>query len=59
MLLAMNDYINPVLATLGISWNMPHIEVPTTWSLAIIFGVLVISMGASYLVTKRHSGVQL
>ena len=57
MLLAMNDYINPVLATLGISWNMPHIEVPTTWSLAIIFGVLVISMGASYLVTKRHSGV--
>ena len=59
MLLAMNDYINPVLATLGISWNMPHIEVPTTWSLAIIFGVLVISMGASYLVTKRHSDVQL
>ena len=59
MLLAMNDYINPVLATLGISWNMPHIEVPTTWSLAIIFGVLVISMGASYLVTKRHAGVQL
>ena len=59
MLLAMNDYINPILATLGISWRMPHIEVPTTWSLAIIFGVLVISMGASYLVTKRHSGVQL
>ena len=59
MLLAMNDYINPILATLGISWRMPHIEVPTTWSLAIIFGVLVISMGASYLVTKRHAGVQL
>ena len=59
MLLAMNDYINPILATLGISWRMPHIEVPTTWSLAIIFGVLVISMGASYLVTKRHAGVRL
>ena len=53
MLLAMNDYINPVLATLGISWNMPHIEIPTPLSLAIIFGVLVLSMGASYLVTKK------
>ena len=54
MLLAMNDYINPVLATLGISWNMPHIEIPTPLSLAIIFGVLVLSMGASYLVTKKR-----
>ena len=53
MLLAMNDYINPVLATLGISWQMPPIEVPTPWSLAIIFGILVLSMGASYLVTKK------
>ena len=53
MLLAMNDYINPVLATLGTSWYMPHIEIPTPWSLAIIFGVLVLSMGASYLVTKK------
>ena len=53
MLLAMNDYINPVLATFGISWHMPHIEIPTPWSLAIIFGVLVLSMGASYLVTKK------
>jgi len=32
---------------------MPHIEVPTPWSLAFIFGVLVLSMGASYLVTKK------
>ena len=54
MLLAMNDYINPVLATLGISWKMPHIEIPTPLSLAIIFGVLVLSMGASYLVTKKR-----
>ena len=54
MLLAMNDYINPILATLGISWHMPHIEVPTPWSLAFIFGVLVLSMGASYIVTKKE-----
>ncbi len=53
MLLAMNEYINPILSAIGISWKMPHIEVPTPWSLAIIFGVLVLSMGASYLVTKK------
>ena len=52
MLLAMNHYINPVLATLGIPWYMPHIEIPTPLSLAIIFGVLVLSMGASYLVNR-------
>lgn len=53
MLLAMNDYINAIAASLGIHINVPHIEVPTPWSLAIIFGVLVLSMGASYLVTKK------
>jgi tellurite resistance protein TerC len=35
---------------------MPHIEVPTPLSLAIIFGVLVLSMGASVLVTKKEKG---
>ena len=53
MLLAMNEYINGAAAFFGIQLNMPHIEVPTPWSLAIIFGVLVLSMGASYLVTKK------
>jgi tellurite resistance protein TerC len=53
MLLAMNDYINAIAASLSIHINVPHIEVPTPWSLAIIFGVLVLSMGASYLVTKK------
>ena len=54
MLLAMNEYINACAELLGFQLNMPHIEVPTPWSLAIIFGVLVLSMGASYLVTKRQ-----
>ena len=54
MLLAMNEYINAFAELLGMQLNMPHIEVPTPWSLAIIFGVLVLSMGASYLVTKKE-----
>ena len=54
MLLAMNEYINAFADLFGIQLNMPHIEVPTPWSLAIIFGVLVLSMGASYLVTKKR-----
>jgi len=53
MLLAMNEYINAFAGLLGLQLNMPHIEVPTPWSLAFIFGVLVLSMGASYLVTKK------
>ena len=54
MLLAMNEYINGAAELLGFQLNMPHIEIPTPWSLAFIFGVLVISMGASYLVTKKE-----
>ena len=54
MLLAMNEYINAFAELLGLQLNMPHIEVPTPWSLAFIFGVLVLSMGASYLVTKKE-----
>ena len=54
MLLAMNEYINAFAGLLGFQLNMPHIEIPTPWSLAIIFGVLVLSMGASYLVTKKR-----
>ena len=53
MLLAMNEYINAFAELLGIQLNMPHIEIPTPWSLAFIFGVLVLSMGSSYLVTKK------
>ena len=56
MLLAMNEYINELGALVGLNLNMPHIEVPTTLSLGIIFGVLVLSMGLSVLVTKKEGG---
>jgi tellurite resistance protein TerC len=52
MLLAMNEYINAGAAWLGYDLNMPHIEVPTVWSLVFIFGTLLLSMGLSYVVTK-------
>jgi len=53
MLLAMNEYINALGTLLGLNLNMPHIEVPTPVSLAVIFGVLVLSMLLSVVVTKR------
>ena len=53
MLLAMNEYINDIGSLLGLRLNMPHIEVPTPISLAVIFGVLVLSMLLSVVVTKR------
>ena len=53
MLLAMNEYINAAAEFLGFQLNMPHVEIPTPWSLAFIFGVLVLAMGSSYLVTKN------
>ena len=62
MLLAMNEYVNALGAMAGLSLNMPHIEVPTMWSLAFIFGVLVLSMGLSVVVSRKdvsnHSGTK-
>jgi tellurite resistance protein TerC len=55
MLLAMNEYINALAAMVGINLNMPHIEVPTPLSLAIIFGVLLLSMLVSTLASKRET----
>jgi len=55
MLLAMNEYINDLGHLVGLEINMPHIEVPTTWSLLIIFGVLVLSMLLSYVVSKSKA----
>lgn len=54
MLLAMNEYINAAAEFFGFQLNMPHVEIPTPWSLAFIFGVLVLAMGSSYLVTKNE-----
>ena len=54
MLLAMNEYINAGAAWLGCELHMPHIEIPTIWSLAFIFGTLILSMGLSYLISKPN-----
>ena len=53
MLLAMNEYINQIGTWLGLDLNMPQIEVPMPLSLAIIFGLLVASMGLSVLLSKK------
>jgi tellurite resistance protein TerC len=52
MLLAMDEYINGLGQLVGLNINMPHIEVPTSLSLLIIFGVLVLSMLLSVAVTR-------
>ena len=44
MLLSLNEYINELGRLVGLDINMPHIEVSTPLSLAIIFGVLLLSM---------------
>ena len=54
MLLAMNEYINSLGALVGLNLNMPHIEVPTSISLIVIFGVLALSMLLSFIVTKHE-----
>ncbi|MBR4731067.1 MAG: TerC family protein [Prevotella sp.] len=55
MLLAMNEYVNGFGKLLGIDINMPHIEIRTPWSLAIIFGVLLLSMGLSVVISRRKA----
>ncbi|MBQ4007636.1 MAG: TerC family protein [Muribaculaceae bacterium] len=52
MLLAMDEYINGLGAAMGLNLNMPHIEIPTPVSLAVIFGVLLLSMLFSVIVTR-------
>ncbi len=54
MLLAMNEYINKIGSLMGLNLNMPHIEIPTVWSLAFIFGTLVLSILLSVAVTKQR-----
>ena len=56
MLLTMDEYVNKFGEVIAVSFNMQKIEVPTTLSLAIIFGVLVLSMGLSVIISRRkHS----
>ena len=55
MILAMNEYVNDFGNLFGWNINMPHIEIPTPWSLAIIFGVLVMSMLLSVWISKTKT----
>ena len=52
MLLAMNEYVNSLGRVAGIELNMPHIEVPTPLSLAVIFGILLLSILLSVAANK-------
>jgi len=54
MLLAMNEYVNDFGRFLGLDINMPHIEIPTPISLAIIFGLLFLSMLVSVIITPKN-----
>ena len=53
MLLAMNEYVNALGELVGLHLNVPHVEVPTPLSLAIIFGVLALSMIFSVIITRK------
>ena len=55
MLLGMDKYINKFGHFLGCSINMEPIHISTSTSLLIIFGVLVLSMLLSVLLTKREA----
>ena len=55
MLLTMNEYVNAFGQFIGVNFNMHKIEVPTTLSLAIIFGVLVLSMLLSVVISRTKS----
>ena len=56
MLLAMDEYVNAIGRFAGVELNMPHVEVPTSLSLAIIFGVLLLSILLSVVANRRKSG---
>ena len=55
MLLAMNEYVNALGSFFGVELNMPHIEIPTPWSLAVIFGVLLLSILLSVVANKQKA----
>ena len=57
MLLGMNEYVNALGTMVGLQVNMPHIEVATPVSLAIIFGVLLVSILLSVVVQRCRKHV--
>ncbi|MBR1395566.1 MAG: TerC family protein [Prevotella sp.] len=54
MLLAMNEYLNGFGNLLGLNFNIPHLEIPTLVSLAVIFGVLLMSMLSSVIISHKN-----
>ena len=56
MLLTMDEYVNSLLAAVGINVHMPRIEIPTVWSLVFIFTMLLLSMGLSVVISKKEKG---
>ena len=55
MLLAMNEYVNALGSFVGLDLHMPHVEIPTPVSLAVIFGVLALSMLISVISTGKKA----
>ena len=55
MLLTMDEYVNGFARLFGIELKMPHIEVPTPLSLAIIFGILLLSILFSVVANKQKA----
>jgi len=55
MLLTMDEYVNAFGQWVGLDINMPHVEVPTPLSLAIIFSVLLLSILLSLLANRQKA----
>ena len=55
MLLTMDGYVNALGRFVGVDINMPHIKVPTPLSLAIIFGVLLLSILLSIVANRQKA----
>ena len=53
MILGILEYANKLGTYLGLNLHLQNYDIPTTWSLAIIFGILVLSMLASVIVQRR------
>ena len=52
MLLSMNEYINAIGSWMGLDLQVPHIEISTPVSLAVIFGLLFLSMIMSVVISE-------
>ena len=53
MLLVMDEYVNAFGSLVGLNINMPHVAIPTVWSLVFIFSVLLLSVLLSVVVSRR------